>query len=97
MMNDCSNPVRLAVMGAGLIGKCHIAHIAKRPESVLAAVVDPMPAAREMAAVHGTAWYPRLSEMLAEMRPDGIIVATREPVACHPRPGLHRGWDSYLD
>jgi hypothetical protein len=29
-MNDYSNPVRLAVMGAGLIGKSHIAHIAKR-------------------------------------------------------------------
>jgi predicted dehydrogenase len=86
MMNDDSNPVRLAVMGAGLIGKSHIAHIAKRPESVLAAIVDPMPAAREMAVVHGTAWYPGFSEMLAEMRPDGIIVAT--PNQLHVTNGL---------
>jgi predicted dehydrogenase len=86
MMNDCGNPVRLAVMGAGLIGKSHIAHIAKRPESVLAAIVDPMPAGREMAVVHGTAWYPSFSEMLAEMRPDGIIVAT--PNQLHVANGL---------
>jgi predicted dehydrogenase len=86
MMNDCSNPVRLAVMGAGLIGKSHIAHISRRPESVLAAIVDPMPAAREIAVVHGTAWYPSFSEMLAEMRPDGIIVAT--PNQLHVANGL---------
>jgi predicted dehydrogenase len=86
MMNHGSNPVRLAVMGAGLIGKSHIAHIAERPESVLAAIVDPMPAAREMAMVHGTAWYPSFSDMLAEMRPDGIIVAT--PNQLHVANGL---------
>src|ERR1700694_737642 len=85
-MNDYSNPVLLAVMGAGLIGKSHIAHIAKRAESVLAAIVDPMPAAREMAVVHGTAWYSSFSEMLAEMRPDGIIVAT--PNQLHVTNGL---------
>ena len=86
MTNDYGNPVRLAVMGAGLIGKSHIAHIAERPESVLAAIVDPMPAAREMALAHGAAWYPSFSEMLAEMRPDGIIVAT--PNQLHVTNGL---------
>jgi predicted dehydrogenase len=86
MENDPCIPVRLAVMGAGLIGKNHIAHIAGRPESVLAAIVDPMPAARAMAAAHGAAWYPSFSEMLGDMRPEGIIVAT--PNQMHVSNGL---------
>ncbi|HWK44477.1 MAG TPA: Gfo/Idh/MocA family oxidoreductase [Stellaceae bacterium] len=86
MTNASSSPVRLAVMGAGLIGKSHIAHITRRPEAFLAAIVDPMPAAREMAATQGTAWYPSFSEMLGEMRPEGIIVAT--PNQMHVTHGL---------
>jgi len=86
MEKDPCVPVRLAVMGAGLIGKNHIAQIAKRPESALAAIVDPMPTARSMAAAQGVAWYPSFSEMLGEMRPDGIIVAT--PNQLHVSNGL---------
>lgn len=85
-MTENERPVRLAVMGAGLIGKSHVAHIVARPESELAAVVDPMPAAREMAAAHGVAWYPGFAEMLAEMRPEGIVVAT--PNQAHVAHGL---------
>src|ERR1700757_4768822 len=39
-------PVRLTVMGAGLIGRRHIEHILARPEAVLSSIVDPAPAAR---------------------------------------------------
>jgi len=44
-----SSPVRLSVMGAGLIGKRHIEHILLRAEAVLSSIVDPVPAARELA------------------------------------------------
>lgn len=36
-------------MGAGLIGKRHVEHILARPEAVLSSIVDPVPAARELA------------------------------------------------
>jgi len=71
-----SNPVRLAVMGAGLIGKRHIEHILARPESELAAIVDPTHAARDLAAALNTPWYASFTEMKASDIPDGVIVAT---------------------
>ena len=74
MNQESCAPVRLAVMGAGLIGRNHIAHIAKSAEADLAAVIDPMPAARELAATYGAAWYPSFAEMLTQMRPDGKSV-----------------------
>ena len=71
-----SNPVRIAVMGAGLIGKRHIEHILARPEAELAAIVDPTHAARDLAASLNTPWYASFSEMRANDLPDGVIVAT---------------------
>lgn len=79
-------PVRLAVIGAGLIGRSHIAHIAGRPEARLAAVVDPRPEAADLAAADGAPWYPSIAAMLATMRPDGAIVAT--PNQLHVAHGL---------
>jgi predicted dehydrogenase len=86
MTQENGAPVRLAVIGAGLIGKNHIAHIAKSAEADLAAVVDPMPAARELAATYGAAWYPNFAEMLTQMQPDGVVVAT--PNQMHVANGL---------
>jgi predicted dehydrogenase len=71
-----SAPVRLSVMGAGLIGKRHIEHILARPEAVLSSIVDPAPAARELAASLKVDWYPSFQDMLSGNRPEGAIVAT---------------------
>ena len=79
-------PVRLAVMGAGLIGKKHIAHIAQRREAILTAIFDPTPAARDLAASRGTPWYSSLADLLANARPEGIILAT--PNQLHVAHGL---------
>jgi predicted dehydrogenase len=38
--------IKLAVLGAGLIGRRHIDHIIAVPEGKLTAIVDPTPAAR---------------------------------------------------
>ncbi|WP_394887321.1 Gfo/Idh/MocA family protein [Mesorhizobium sp. AaZ16] len=65
---------RLVVMGAGLIGKRHIEHVAREAE--LAAVVDPSPAAREIAEAHGAPWFPSLAALLDDRCPDGVIIAT---------------------
>ncbi len=69
---------RIAVMGAGLIGRRHIDHVVR--EARLAAVVDPAPATRAIADALGAAWYPGLDDLLARERPDGVIVATPTPL-----------------
>ena len=75
-----SAPVRLSVMGAGLIGKRHIEHILARPEAMLSSIVDPMPAARELGVSLKVDWYPSFQDMLSENRPHGVVVAT--PIRC---------------
>jgi predicted dehydrogenase len=71
-----SEPVRLSVMGAGLIGRRHIEHVLARPEAVLASIVDPTPAARELAQTLEVDWFPSFQDMPAQERPEGMIVAT---------------------
>ena len=70
---------RIALVGAGLIGCRHAAHI--RAEATLVAVVDPA-----AAADLGAPTYPDLATLLAHDRPDGILVAT--PNALHLEHGL---------
>lgn len=79
-------PVKLAVVGAGLIGRRHAEHIAAEPRATLCAVVDPTPAGREVAAALGAPWFASFAEMLAANRPDGVVIAT--PNQLHVRNGL---------
>lgn len=66
----------LAIVGAGLIGRRHAKHIAASPDARLAAIVDPAPAAAEVAHQHGVPLFATLDAMFASLRPDGLIVAT---------------------
>ncbi|TLW90454.1 Gfo/Idh/MocA family oxidoreductase [Saccharomonospora piscinae] len=68
------SPVRIAVVGAGLIGRRHLGLLGADPDCEPAAVVDPDPAAR--AALPGIPAYAELADMLAVVRPDGVIVAS---------------------
>jgi predicted dehydrogenase len=79
-------PVKLAVVGAGLIGRRHAEHIAAEPRATLCAVVDPTPTGREVAAALGAPWFASFAEMLAADRPDGVVIAT--PNQLHVRNGL---------
>lgn len=79
-------PVRLAVMGAGLIGRRHIDHIRARPEAELASIIDPMPAARELAGSLNVDWFASLQDVPAKDWPEGIVVAT--PNQMHVAHGL---------
>lgn len=78
--------VRLAVAGAGLIGKRHIEEIDASEAADLAAIVDPGPAGAELAEKLGVALYPSLAELFAADKPDGIILAT--PNTLHVDGGL---------
>jgi predicted dehydrogenase len=81
-----AQPVRVAVVGAGLIGQQHILRTRNEPDAVLAAIVDPMPKAEELARSLGTRWFPNLEAMLGADRPDGVIIAT--PNQLHVANGL---------
>ncbi len=75
-----TRPVKLAVLGAGLIGKRHIRHVLQEPGAVLNAVVDPTAAGQRIAEEAGVRWFSSFAEMIAVDRPDGIIVATPNQV-----------------
>ena len=71
---------RIAVAGAGLIGQAHMAVIQQNPACQLGAIVDPSPAATALAQRAGVPLYPTLEALLAHDRPDGIILATPNPL-----------------
>lgn len=75
------SPARIAVLGAGLIGRRHVEHVVACSDAVLAAIADPTPAARELADKHGVRWFADIGALIEAGRPDGVIVAT--PNALH--------------
>ena len=79
-------PVRIAVAGAGLIGQRHIEEIDASAVADLAAIVDPFPAADEVAARYSVPRYAGLAELFAAGGVDGVILAT--PNQLHVQGGL---------
>jgi predicted dehydrogenase len=72
--------VTIAVAGAGVIGRRHVELIGESPLCALAAIVDPAPAAAGLARAAGVPLYASLGELFAAQRPDGVIVATPNPM-----------------
>ena len=68
--------IRIAVAGAGLIGKDHLARIDADADFTLASIVDPAAAARELADRYGVPLYPDLDALFAAGLPDALIIAT---------------------
>jgi predicted dehydrogenase len=68
--------VGLAVVGAGLIGRCHAAAIIATPGARLACIVDPADAARAFAKTCGVACYATMPAMFERQPVDGVILAT---------------------
>jgi len=79
-------PARLAVIGAGMIGRKHLEKVAAEPAAKLVAIADPAPAAADLAAQYGVPLFADAARMLAETRPDGVVVAT--PTEMHLQPAL---------
>ena len=81
--------LQIAVAGAGLIGRAHIALIRKSQQCALAAIADPAPQAETFAKEIGVPYFANLERMLDEVKPQGVqgvIVAT--PNAMHAANGL---------
>ena len=81
-----SGKPRVAVVGAGLIGRRHIACILHSPSCELAAVVDSDVGAEKIASESGAAYFVSLEDLLSNALPDGIILAT--PNKMHVEQGL---------
>ena len=81
-----SGAVRIAVAGAGLIGQRHIEETEASSSAQLAAIVDPFPAAQEVADRFGVALYGSLGALFEADKPDGVILAT--PNQLHVDGGL---------
>ncbi|KAJ5767139.1 uncharacterized protein N7511_004755 [Penicillium nucicola] len=69
--------VKVAIIGAGLIGPRHAKSVLSNPSTDLAALVDPMPAGEAIAKELNTNYYPTVASLLASPnRPDAAIVCT---------------------
>lgn len=74
-------PLRIAVLGAGLVGRKHIKTILSLPQAAqLAAVADPVadPSALDLG---GADWFADAQAMLDRIAPEAVIIAT--PNALH--------------
>jgi len=77
---------RIALVGAGLIGKRHLEVLLGDPAYEAAAIADPSPAAEALAKDKGVPWFADYRLMLDNVRPQGAIVAT--PNQLHVSVGL---------
>lgn len=81
-----STKTNIALIGAGVIGKQHIAAIEAVSGAQLSAIVDPSDAAIEVANKAGVPLYPSLDALIKTNQPDGVIVAT--PNKLHFKTGM---------
>jgi predicted dehydrogenase len=78
--------VRIAVAGAGLIGRRHVEEVDSSAVARLAAIVEPGPAGSELAGKFSVPLFPSLAELFERDKPDGVILAT--PNRMHVGGGL---------
>jgi predicted dehydrogenase len=68
--------IRIAVVGAGLMGKRHISLVQSNGRCALSGIVDPCAAASDIARSAGVPRFRSIEELLATGRPDAVILAT---------------------
>ena len=83
---DSGMPVRLGVIGAGLVGAKHAAIAAGLPGCCLAGIADPNPAVHQLAEKLGAGFYKDYQEMIDTETLDGVIIAT--PTESHVSVGI---------
>jgi myo-inositol 2-dehydrogenase/D-chiro-inositol 1-dehydrogenase len=69
--------LRIAVIGAGRIGKIHSGNVARHPRAQLVAVVDPIEAAaKTLAQENGSQWATDAAALIAGKEVDAIVVGS---------------------
>ncbi|KAK5048578.1 hypothetical protein LTR84_005669 [Exophiala bonariae] len=80
-------PIKIAVIGVGLIGPRHAETVAASPNASLAAIVDLMPTGKALATKLNVPYYQTVSDLLESAdKPDGAIICT--PNHTHVAVGL---------
>jgi predicted dehydrogenase len=75
-----ARPLKLAVVGAGVIGQRHAERVAEEASARLSAIADPSAVGCDVAGRLGARWFKSFEQLLSEDRPDGVIVATPNQV-----------------
>ena len=76
-------PLRIAVLGAGLIGRRHIQTILSMPQAAeLVAVADPVADPQQL-DLGGAAWFTDEKDMLERARPEAVVIATPNGLQNH--------------
>ena len=70
------NPVRIAVIGAGAMGRNHIRFVIEEPEAELVAIADAFEGARATAEAAGVPFYTDPAQTMDEVKPEAVIIAT---------------------
>ncbi len=78
--------VRIAIVGAGLIGRCHARAVLAVEGTDVACIVDPSDSAKSFAQEIGVEWFPSISDIFARAVVDGVILAT--PTGLHQQGAL---------
>ena len=74
------SPLRIAVAGAGLMGRSHAQLLADHAQTRLSAFVDPAAHGQMLAREFGVPCHASLDELLARDKPDALIIATPNDV-----------------
>ncbi|MCG6884055.1 MAG: Gfo/Idh/MocA family oxidoreductase [Silicimonas sp.] len=74
LQDMAGSQLKIVVVGAGLIGRTHIALVQSHAQ--LAAIVDPSPAAQALAGELHVPFFGALEDCLEVVHPDGVIVAS---------------------
>ena len=77
-------PVRLAIVGGGVIGRRHAGAIAEVPVAELVAIADPAITGKALADELGVPHHGDVQSMFANERLDGVIVSTPTEHHCQP-------------
>ena len=77
-----SEPVRIALVGAGRMGRVHLAALRGSDEIDLIGVVEPVAGTRAQLADQGVRTYATVDELLERDPPEGVLIAA--PSDQHP-------------
>lgn len=75
-----TSPLRIALIGAGVMGRQHYLHLSGLDEAVLCAVADPGTQAAEFAAACAVPYFADYRQMLDQVRPEAVIIANPNPL-----------------
>ncbi len=79
MPKDTKKKVRVAVIGAGNMGRHHVRNYAMLPRAELVAVADVMASAKKLAQEYKAKYFKDYKEMIEKIKPDAVSIAAPTP------------------